>query len=194
MPFTSLGFPQPIIGSNNWGQPTNAGWSLLDQFLSGTKAIPNLNISGNLTVTGSITAGSFVGLDGTFLTSADYDIPFGIPQLNAAGLIPAALLSNQGIVVVTFSSTPVFNAALGGAFKITLGGNVTSSTFANGTQGPGVVAFRIQQDGTGGRTFAWPSNVRNGGTINPGANARSVQLFSLDTDGSLDAASPMMYS
>lgn len=194
MPQTSLGFPQPIIGSNNWGQPTNAGWALLNQFLTGTAAIPALNISGNVTVAGSITAGSFIGLDGTFLTSADFDVPNGIPQLNSAGLIPSSLLSNQGIVTVAYSATPVFNAATGGAFKITLTGNVTSSTFANGTQGPSIVAFRIVQDGTGGRTFVWPANVRNAGTPNPAANARSVQLFALDTDGSLDAVSPMMYS
>lgn len=194
MPQTSLGFPQPIIGSNNWGQPTNAGWALLNQFLTGAAAIPALNISGDVTVAGSITAGSFVGLDGTFLTSADFDVPNGIPQLNSAGLIPSALLSNQGIVTVAYSATPVFNAATGGAFKITLGGNVTSSTFANGTQGPSIVAFRIVQDGTGGRTFVWPANVRNGGTPNPGANSRSVQLFALDTDGSLDACGPMSYS
>ena len=39
MPNTSLGFPQPIIGSNNWGLPTNGGWSLLNQFLSGDTGI-----------------------------------------------------------------------------------------------------------------------------------------------------------
>ena len=194
MPYTSLGLPQPIIGSNNWGLPTNAGWALVNQFLSGLQAIPSLSVSGNVTVVGSITAGSFVGLSGTFLTTALFDIANGIPQLNSAGLIPSSLLSNQGIVTVAYSATPVFNAASGGSFKLTLTGNVTSSTFANGTSGPSLVTFRIVQDATGGRTFVWPSNIRNAGTINPGANARSAQTFALDTDGSLDAASPMLYS
>lgn len=194
MPNTSLGFPQPVIGSNNWGQPTNAGWALLNQFLSGVAAIPGLSITNNLTVGGTITAGAFAGLDGTFLTSALFNVANGIPQLNGAGLIPSSLLSNQAIVPVTFSPTPVFNGALGGEFKLTLTGNVTSSTFANGTQGPALQIFRFVQDATGGRTFAWPANVRNGGDVNPGANSKSVQLFALDTDGSLDAVGNMMYS
>lgn len=191
---TSLGFPQPAIGSNNWGVPTNAGWALLNQFLSGISPIPALSISGDLTVVGSVMAGAFVGLDGTFLTSALFDVANGIPQLNGAGLIPAALLPGLAIVPVAFSTTPVFNASLGSQFKITLTGNVASSTFANGSLGPTVQTFRIVQDGTGGRTFVWPANVRNAGVVNPGANSRSVQLFALDTDGSLDALGPMMYS
>jgi hypothetical protein len=195
MPFTSLGFPQPIIGSNNWGIPTNAGWALLDRFLSGQLAVPSFKITNDLTVGGNVTAGGFSFAGGaSFLSSADFDVPFGIPQLNAAGLIPASLLSYQALVPVAFSTTPVFNAAVGGAFKLTLTGNVASSTFANGLQGPSIVVFRFLQDGTGGRTFAWPGNVRNGGVVNPGPNARSVQIFALDTDGSLDAIGPIQYS
>jgi hypothetical protein len=77
---------------------------------------------------------------------------------------------------------------------MTLTGSVTSSTFSSGTSGPALVIFRLVQDGAGGHGFIWPTNVRNGGTINPAPNARSIQLFSLDTDGSLDAAGSMMYS
>ena len=194
MAHTSLGFPQPAIGSNNWGQPTNAGWALLDQFLTGIRAFTGLSVIGNVTVIGSISATNFIGLDGTFLTSAMFDVANGIPRLNGAGLIPASLISNQGIQNVTYSATPIFNATYGGAFNLTLTGNVTSSTFANGLSGPSLVSFRIVQDGTGGRTFVWPSNVRNAGEISPAANARSTQVFMLQTDGSLDSATPMMYS
>jgi hypothetical protein len=194
MSTTPIGLPQPAIGSNNWGIPTNGGWALVDLFLRGLRAIPALNVTGNVTVGGSITAGSFVGLDGTFLTSALFDVANGIPQLNAAGLIPASLLATQGIVLVPYSATPVFNAATGGSFSLTLTGNVTSSAFANGTSGPSLVAFKIIQDGTGGRTFVWPSNVHNAGTVNPGANIKSAQIFALSPDGSLDAAGPIMYS
>lgn len=196
MPVTpNIGLNTPAIGSNNWGTPLNFNFAQLDRFLSGNATIPGLSVAGNVTVTGSITAGSFSGLGGaTFLTSANYDTPNGVPQLNSAGLIPSSLLSNQGIVAVPFTATPVFNAASGGAFKLTLTGAVTSSTFANGAQGPSIVVFRIVQDGAGGHPFVWPGNVRNGGAINPGPNKRTVQLFSLDTDGSLDAFGPPMYS
>lgn len=164
MPNTSLGFPQPIIGSPNWGQPTNAGWALLNQFLTGALPITGLNVSGNVTITGTLTAG-FI-----------------------SGVIPS------GVVAVAFNANPIFDASQGLEFKLTLTGNATSSSFINGSQGPSVIAFRIVQDGTGGRTFVWPANVRNGGEISPAANARSLQLFAVDTDGSLDAIGPMMYS
>jgi hypothetical protein len=98
------------------------------------------------------------------------------------------------IDIVAFSATPVFDATLGRVFKLTLTGNVISSTFINNTSGYSIVGFRLVQDATGGRAFMWPTNVRNGGVVNPAANARSIQLFVLDTDGSLDAAGPMTYS
>ena len=164
MPSTSLGFPQPAIGSNGWGIPTNAGWALLDQFLNGTKTIPALTISGNVSIGGVLTAGSITGI------------------------IPT------GVTIVTPSATPVFDASKGLEFKITLSADVSSSTFINGNLGPSIIVFRIVQNSVGGYSFAWPSNVRNGGKVNKTANARSLQMFAVDFDGSLDAITPMMYS
>ena len=164
MPTTSLGFPQPAIGSNNWGNPTNAGWALLDQFLSGTKSITALNVSGNVSIAGTLTARYI------------------------SGVIPS------GLVIVPFNPNPIFDASKGLEFKITLTGNASSSTFSNGTLGPSLIVFRIIQDSTGGHSFVWPSNIRNGGSVNKTANARSIQMFAVDLDGSLDAVGPMMYS
>lgn len=196
MPFTdnvALQLPNP--GSNNWNIPLNFNFSLLDQLLSGVRAIPGLLVDGDVTISGTVTAGAFSGLDGAiFLTSDLYDQPNGIPQLNGAGKIPASLLASLGLVTVPFNSTPIFDASAAQEFKIVLTGNVASSTFINGTSGPALIAFRIVQDSTGGRSFVWPANVRNPGVINPGPNSRSLQLFALDSDGSLDAIGPMMYS
>ena len=164
MPTTSLGFPQPVIGSNNWGIPTNAGWALLDQFLSGTKAITALSVIGNVSISGTLTAGYI------------------------SGVVPS------GIVLAPFNPNPIFDASKGLDYKLTLTGSVSSSTFSNGTLGPSIIVFRIVQDSVGGHSFAWPSNVRNGGSVNKTANARSVQMFAVDLDGSLDAVGPMMYS
>jgi hypothetical protein len=119
--------------------------------------------------------------------------PDGTTITISSGVISASIIP-IGVVLVTYSSTPTFDASLGLEFKITLTGNVTSSLFINGTAGPSIIVFRIVQDGAGGRTFVWPSNVRNGGTINSDANGRSMQAFAVDTDGSLDAIGPMMYS
>jgi len=164
MPNTSLGFPQPPIGSNNWGVPTNAGWALLNQFLTGQAPITGLNVAGSVTISGALVAGTI------------------------SGIIP------QGVVLVAYSATPTFDASKGLEFKMTLTGNVSSSLFINGLIGPSIIVFRIVQDGTGGRTFAWPANVRNGGSINSAASSISMQMFAVDVDGSLDAVGPMMWS
>ena len=121
--------------------------------------------------------------------------PLSITQGGTGATTAVAALAALygGLYVVAFSATPVFDGTLGGSFKITLTGNVTSSTATN-MAGKLTVPIRIVQDATGGRTFVWPANVRGGGAVNPGANARSVQLFSVDADGSLDAIGPMMYS
>lgn len=94
----------------------------------------------------------------------------------ARALIPADL---PGQTAVSFSATPVFNAASVDSFKITLTGNVTSSTITNPTAGQRV-AFIITQDGTGGRTFAWPANGKGASVVAPDANLTTVQEFVYD--------------
>lgn len=120
-----------------------------------------------------------------------------VPALNVTELTVGSIVGLTipfGMVVVPYSATPVFNASLGQEFKIVLTGNVVSSTVINTTTGPAILAFRIVQDPTGGRVFTWPASVRNAGTIDATSNARSLQLFAVDQDGSLDAIGPMMYS
>jgi hypothetical protein len=85
----------------------------------------------------------------------------------------------SGLKVVTFSSTPTFDARLGNTQRITLAGNVTSSTLANATAGE-QINFLICQDATGNRTFAWPSNVKGGMTIGSTASKCSAQAFIFD--------------
>lgn len=77
---------------------------------------------------------------------------------------------------VTFSATPVFDAAAGNIQSIILTGNVTSSTFTNAADGQ-IVTFMIIQDGSGSHTFAWPANLFGAITIGAGANARTAQSF-----------------
>jgi len=85
----------------------------------------------------------------------------------------------SGLNTVTFSSTPMFDVSLGNTQKITLGGNVTSSTLANAAAGE-QIHFLICQDATGNRTFVWPNNVRGGMTIGSTASKCSAQTFIFD--------------
>jgi hypothetical protein len=80
---------------------------------------------------------------------------------------------------VSFSATPTFDATLGNTQKMTLGGNVTSSTLSNASAGQWLY-FIICQDATGGRTFVWPSNVKGGMTIGSAASTCSAQAFIFD--------------
>jgi hypothetical protein len=84
--------------------------------------------------------------------------------------------------LVTYSATPVFNvAAQNQLFIITLTGNASSQPLtAVGITPPGLVTWEIIQDGAGGHTFTWPSNVIGGCTIGSLANQVTLQHFIWD--------------
>ncbi len=82
---------------------------------------------------------------------------------------------------VSYSATPGFVASstTSDAWIITLTGNVTSSTLSSATTGE-ILTFNICQDGTGSRTFVFPVNVLNAGTIDSTASSCSHQTFVFD--------------
>jgi hypothetical protein len=101
-----------------------------------------------------------------------------------AGLFtfPYSLKAKQlytDVNVVTFSATPTFDASLGNTQKITLTGNVTSSTLSNAVAGQ-TINFIVCQDATGGRTFVWPANFLNAPSIYAGANQCKGAGFAFD--------------
>ena len=83
------------------------------------------------------------------------------------------------LTTVTFSATPIFDASTASTFKLTLTGNVTSSTLSNAVAGE-PLAFEICQDATGGRTFVPPANVQGWVTIPSAANACVLETFIYD--------------
>lgn len=80
---------------------------------------------------------------------------------------------------VGFSATPAFDASLGNTQRITLAGNITSSTLVNASAGE-FLYFIICQDAAGSRTFIWPANVKGGMTIGTTAGTCSAQAFVFD--------------
>lgn len=122
---------------------------------------------------------------GTFLLSSL------TPQFPASA--PSVL---GGLVPMTFSATPVFDCSLVHGpivFDITLSANVTSSTLKNTYPGQ-IVMFSIRQNGTGGFTFVWPSNVNNAGVVSPDPNSVTSQAFWADASGNLYPLGPQTYS
>ena len=107
------------------------------------------------------------------------------------GLASSAAVQSS---VVPFASSMVFTACADNQlFFVTLTGNVTSSSFNEcpGVQLPAFVTFELIQDGTGSRTFSWPSNSVGGGLLAPAANAVTVQTFLWD-GSTLQAIAPAM--
>lgn len=72
---------------------------------------------------------------------------------------------------VAFSATPTFDATKSNVFHFAvMTANVTASTFSGGTDGQ-TINVRVEQDVTGGHTFALPANVVIKGTFNTNASA-----------------------
>lgn len=95
------------------------------------------------------------------------------------------------LIAPSFSSSMVFNAALASGWELTLTGNVSASTLTNVYAGQ-LLIFVLVQDGTGGRTFVWPSNVLNGGVLSSVANSVSIQAFFVIESLNAIALTPMV--
>ncbi len=80
--------------------------------------------------------------------------------------------------IVPYSPTPLFPIqAQNQLFEITLTGDASAQPLtAVGIIPPAWVAFQITQDGTGGHSFSWPSNLVGGCTIGAAANQVTTQM------------------
>lgn len=194
-------------------QYSNGGWNSNIPIYA-----PNLFANGNAVINVdtqfSTISTQDVAISGTYdtLTTTLATVNSSTGTFGSANTVPVITVNGKGLVTnvtvsniipginlglvsnnVAANSSLVFNAALGSEFKVILNGNVTSSTFINGNIGPALICFRILQGLEGNCSFAWPTNVRSGGEVNPTANSTSIQLFAIDSDGSLDALAPMQY-
>lgn len=98
----------------------------------------------------------------------------------------------QKIQTITYATSITFNAAIAPAFDLTLTGNVSASTLSGISAGAQLI-FIFQQDGTGGRTFSWPTGVTGHGAIAAQPNSVSIQAFIVRSDGAtIDPMGPML--
>lgn len=130
--------------------------------------------------------GFFAGDGGLTYNSATQGLNCGGPlgvggNFAIGGFVTGRLIFNQGAastrsVAIGFASTGMtMNCALSNCFTTTLTGNVTGAVAIANMDDAQTINWRLQQDGTGNRTMAWPSNFRwAGGTVpalSTGANA-----------------------
>jgi len=90
-------------------------------------------------------------------------------------------------ITVAYSATPDFDLSVGNIQRLTLTGNVTSSTFTlnGGLTFPDGYQFylRILQDSTGGWLFTFPANVRNPANFLVGQDANIMTSFFFEYRG-----------
>lgn len=154
--------------------------------LSGTSITGNLGVTGNISATGTVTASNIP----SSILQQVFNQGVGLTQRTALNCMAGLICSdNAGTAksdmrlgtsaTVTFSATPIFDASTAVLFKLTLTGNVTSSTLANAVAGQ-PIAFELCQDAIGGRTFVPPANVVGFITISSAANACILETFVYD--------------
>lgn len=83
---------------------------------------------------------------------------------------------------VSFTATPAFDGSANNSYTMTITGNVTSSTITGTPQNGNLMAFTLCQDGTGGRTFAFPPNftIPSGFTFDTAPNHCNYLTFKYD--------------
>jgi len=112
----------------------------------------------------------------------------GITPYTQSAVLPCivgASCANAGILPNTplaFSATPSFAATVSASYSITLTGNVTSSTITGTPINGNLLSLTLVEDGTGGRTFAFPGNfvIPVGYTFDTTATHTNALTFKFD--------------
>lgn len=181
--YTLVSFTGATFNFDNYA-PTNLAQGAP---LSGTTVSGNLSGNGNATFTGTVTGSNIPssilqqifssGVGQTQRTGVNFFS--GITCSDNAGTFRTDCRPGT-INTLTFSATPTFDCSLGSVQKLTLTGNVTSSSLANCQAGQ-LVTFEICQDATGGRTFANPAGLNQWSALPIAANACASQQYSFDS-------------
>ncbi len=180
----SASFDSPVM-KNSYGALFYLHHTGSGPFYSQLKYDDSLNSNGG----SGATRFDLVSAAGNTLSFSD--VGFGWTASGFATLIAS---TQAALVTPSFSATPTFSSnsnIVHALTTFTLTGNVTSSTLqTTGLSVAELLSFTLCQDGTGGRTFVWPTNVLGGGTISATASACSRQTFAWDGSNA-NATGPM---
>jgi hypothetical protein len=193
--YTLVSFTGATFNFDNYA-PTNLAQGAP---LSGTVVSGNLSGNGNATFTGTVTGSNIP----SSILQQIFSSGVGQTQRTAFNMMAGLTCSDNAgtsrtdcrlgtLTTVSFSATPTFDASTASTFKLTLTGNVTSSTLSNAVAGE-PISFEICQDGVGSRTFVPPTNVLNMGTIVSAAGTCSTQEFWFDGSNAISSG-PMQNS
>jgi hypothetical protein len=130
--------------------------------------------------------GNFAGAAGLVYTAATQALAIGGPlavagAFSVGGFVTKRLILNPGgantrPVAIAFAATGMaMDCSLSNVFTTTLSGAVTGAVSISNMDDGQSINWRIQQDATGNRTMAWPSNFRwaggTAGVLSTTANA-----------------------
>lgn len=100
---------------------------------------------------------------------------------------------NGNLVSVPYAPSITYNFTTNNGVQTLLTGNVTASSFTGMAVGQEVTIVLVQ-DGSGGRTFVWPTGLTTAGAPDPTPNSVSIQKFKKILDGSIHPITPMTVS
>jgi len=100
----------------------------------------------------------------------------GSGPTTSRAIVPSDL---PGGTTVSSSASMTFDASTNSSFRIAMSSSVTSSSVTNPTARQRIT-FIIAENGTGGWTFAYPSNFRGASVIQTDANGVNIQSFVYD--------------
>lgn len=175
--FTTSG----LVVTRTSGPNFDLGWAGQYIKLGPTTYFPVASVAGVSTLTITNPIGVAVPASGTWELRGSMDLTLAATagsQSDVAYVIPPHVirLPGDGTMTHSFSAAPVFDAQQASSHIISLTGNVTSSTLANGSQGQ-EVTLMIQQDPATARTWVWPANVFGGMTIGATLSKWNTQTF-----------------
>lgn len=124
---------------------------------------------------------TFITAFGMMMSGKGFDI--NDTDINVLAAVLANVLTNADIdgnfINVPFSPTPTLNAAGANGFNFSLTGNTSIQAINNLSAGQ-VIAFAYLQDGVGGRTVTFPTQMFSADPPDPTPGAYSIQLFKQD--------------
>jgi len=194
-----------LCGYGSWVPRVN-GTNLVARIQDGS-----ITVGADGTFTFTVSPNDTIAPDGTYYTVTVKDDNGDIAQVNAYRFLsspanydlnsidpfdpsqpPPPIPPLNQLVTLPPAATMVFDGSTYSAIKTTLNGNVTSSTIENMRPG-NLYTFIIQQDSTGGHTFAWPTGLHNPVMVDTTANGGTIQTFIADENGQLWPVGPGTY-
>lgn len=129
-------------------------------YLSGTTTLANVYSDNSGTILSNPFAADTNGYWYAYVDNGRFDVQFSSGGLATPFTQGDYLASDNAEFSFTenamaFGASPTFDAAAYSSFRMTLTGNITSSSLVNPKQGREIV-FQFCQDAVGGRTMVWP--------------------------------------